>query len=129
MVLRLPTAFYQQRYAGDIASRVDANSAVADLVSGPLAPTLVGLLMVVIYGGVMFAFDPALAAVGVALGALNMAGITAVQRVLADENIKVKHFTSLFEPAIIIVMGVVVGFVALALVSAMYGIYKQVKVQ
>lgn len=40
---------------------------------------------------------------------------------------KVDHATSLFEPAIIIVMGVVVGFVAVALISAMYGIYNQVK--
>ena len=43
-------------------------------------------------------------------------------------EIKVKHFTSLFEPAIIIFMGLIVGFVAVALVSAMYGIYKQVNV-
>jgi type IV pilus assembly protein PilC len=35
--------------------------------------------------------------------------------------------TSLFEPAVIILMGVVVGFVAVALISAMYGIYSQVK--
>ena len=41
---------------------------------------------------------------------------------------RVDHATSLFEPAIIIVMGVVVGFVAVALISAMYGIYSQVKV-
>jgi type IV pilus assembly protein PilC len=41
---------------------------------------------------------------------------------------KVDHATSLFEPAIIILMGVVVGFVAVALISAMYGIYSQVKV-
>ena len=41
---------------------------------------------------------------------------------------KVKRFTSLFEPAVIITMGVVVGFVAVALISAMYGIYRQVKV-
>lgn len=41
---------------------------------------------------------------------------------------KVDRATSLFEPAIIIVMGVVVGFVAVALISAMYGIYNQVKV-
>ncbi len=88
-------AFYQQRYAGDIASRVDGNSAVADLVSGPLATTLVGLLMVVIYGGVMLAFDPVLAAVGVAVGVLNMPGIAAAQRMLADESIKVKHFSGL----------------------------------
>ena len=43
-------------------------------------------------------------------------------------DIKIKRFTSLFEPAVIIIMGVVVGFVAVALVSAMYGIYKQVTV-
>jgi len=42
-------------------------------------------------------------------------------------EVRVKHFTSLFEPAVIIFMGVVVGFVAVALISAMYGIYSQVK--
>lgn len=36
---------------------------------------------------------------------------------------KIKRFTNLFEPAVIIAMGVVVGFVAVALVSAMYGIF------
>ncbi|HVA70939.1 MAG TPA: type II secretion system F family protein [Acidimicrobiales bacterium] len=41
---------------------------------------------------------------------------------------KVDRATSLFEPAIIIFMGVIVGFVAVALISAMYGIYSQVKV-
>ena len=32
----------------------------------------------------------------------------------------------MFAPFIIIVMGIVVGFVAIALISAMYGIYNQV---
>jgi type IV pilus assembly protein PilC len=36
---------------------------------------------------------------------------------------KLKRLTSLFEPAILIVMGLIVGFVAVALVSAMYGIF------
>jgi type IV pilus assembly protein PilC len=40
----------------------------------------------------------------------------------------VARFTALFEPAVIIMMGIIVGFVAVALVSAMYGIYGQVKV-
>ena len=39
---------------------------------------------------------------------------------------KVKQITTLMEPAVLIVMGVIVGFVALALVSAMYGIYGKV---
>jgi type IV pilus assembly protein PilC len=42
---------------------------------------------------------------------------------------RLKRLTSLFEPAIIIVMGVIVGFVAVALVSAMYGIFNQVKLK
>ncbi len=41
---------------------------------------------------------------------------------------KLDRATALFEPAIIIFMGVIVGFVAVALISAMYGIYSQVKV-
>ncbi len=41
---------------------------------------------------------------------------------------KIKKLTSLFEPAVIIVMGLIVGFVAIALVSAMYGVFRQVKV-
>jgi len=39
---------------------------------------------------------------------------------------RIKKFTSMFEPAVIVFVGVVVGFVALALVSAMYGIFNQV---
>jgi type IV pilus assembly protein PilC len=39
---------------------------------------------------------------------------------------KLKRFTALFEPAVIVFVGVVVGFVAVALIAAMYGIYRQV---
>lgn len=41
---------------------------------------------------------------------------------------KIKKLTSLFEPAVIVVMGLLVGFVAVALVSAMYGVFHQVKI-
>jgi type IV pilus assembly protein PilC len=37
-------------------------------------------------------------------------------------DMRIKRFTSLFEPMVIIFMGVMVGFVALALVQAMYGV-------
>ncbi|MFC7495970.1 MULTISPECIES: type II secretion system F family protein [unclassified Nocardioides] len=40
---------------------------------------------------------------------------------------KVAKLTSLFEPLVIVVMGGIVGFVAVALVSAMYGIFNQVE--
>jgi len=38
---------------------------------------------------------------------------------------RLDRMTTIFEPAVVIFMGLVVGFVAVALVSAMYGIYNQ----
>ncbi len=47
----------------------------------------------------------------------------------ASDNVaaSVDKLTAWFEPMIIIFIGVVVGFVALAMVSAMYGLYNQVE--
>jgi type IV pilus assembly protein PilC len=41
---------------------------------------------------------------------------------------KIAKLTALFEPLVIIFMGLIVGFVAVALISAMYGIFNQVQV-
>ena len=47
----------------------------------------------------------------------------------SERTYKLKRLTTLFEPAVIVTMGVIVGFVAIALVSAMYGIYNQVNLK
>jgi type IV pilus assembly protein PilC len=65
--------------------------------------------------------------VGEETGTLDVQLETAALYYHRELEVRVKHFTSLFEPAVIIFMGVVVGFVAVALISAMYGIYSQVK--
>lgn len=41
---------------------------------------------------------------------------------------RLKKLTAFFEPAVIVIMGSVVGFVAVAMISAMYGIFNQVDV-
>jgi type IV pilus assembly protein PilC len=64
--------------------------------------------------------------VGEETGTLDMQLGTAAAFYRRELDLKVKHFTSLFEPAVIIFMGAIVGFVAVAMVSAMYGIYRQV---
>jgi type IV pilus assembly protein PilC len=46
-----------------------------------------------------------------------------------ERSYRLKRLTTLFEPAVIVLMGVMVGFVAIALVSAMYGIFNQVKIK
>src|SRR3954462_13894241 len=46
-----------------------------------------------------------------------------------ERTYRLKRLTTLFEPVVIVVMGLIVGFVAIALVSAMYGIFNQVKLK
>ena len=46
----------------------------------------------------------------------------------SELDYKLKSFTALFEPAVILFVGLIVGFVAIALISAMYGIYRQVHI-
>ena len=42
---------------------------------------------------------------------------------------RIKKFTTMFEPIMIVFVGVIVGFVAMALVSAMYGVLGNTKDQ
>lgn len=65
--------------------------------------------------------------VGEETGSLDTQLETTAQYYEVELDYKIKKLTSLFEPAVIVVMGVIVGFVAVALISAMYGIFNQVK--
>ncbi len=67
--------------------------------------------------------------VGENTGTLDVQLETAAAFYEQELDYKIKKLTTLFEPAMIIFMGLVVGFVAIALVSAMYGIFRQVKIQ
>lgn len=67
--------------------------------------------------------------VGESTGTLDHQLETAAQFYERELDYRLKRFTDLFEPAVIIAVGVVVGFVAVALVSAMYGVYDQVDIQ
>jgi type IV pilus assembly protein PilC len=66
--------------------------------------------------------------VGEDTGTLDQQLDTAAAFYDRELDYRIKRFTSLIEPTVIVLMGLIVGFVAIALVSAMYGIYHQVKV-
>ncbi|MFL6238896.1 MAG: type II secretion system F family protein [Actinomycetes bacterium] len=66
--------------------------------------------------------------VGETTGTLDDQLATAASYFDRELDYKVKRFTTIFEPATLIFVGLLVGFVALALVSAMYGIFRQVQV-
>lgn len=66
--------------------------------------------------------------VGEETGTLDTQLEVTAQYYEVELDYKIKKVTALFEPAVIVVMGLIVGFVAVALVSAMYGIFNQVEI-
>jgi type IV pilus assembly protein PilC len=66
--------------------------------------------------------------VGEETGTLDTQVTVAAEYFERELDYKVKKVTTLIEPIVIVVSGAIVGFVAIALVSAMYGIFREVHV-
>jgi NHLM bacteriocin system ABC transporter peptidase/ATP-binding protein len=71
-VLRLPVGFFTQRYAGEVSSRVSLNDRVAQLLSGELATTVLNIVMIAFYAGLMMQYDVVLTLLGVGTALLNL---------------------------------------------------------
>ncbi|HEX3527748.1 MAG TPA: NHLP family bacteriocin export ABC transporter peptidase/permease/ATPase subunit [Thermoanaerobaculia bacterium] len=85
-VLRLPSEFFSQRFAGDISSRVTINDRVAQLLSRDLATNALGAVMIVFFAALLFQYDAVLTLVGIAVVSLNIAALRYVSRRRVDGN-------------------------------------------
>ncbi len=85
-ILRLPTEFFSQRYAGDIAGRVQSNDKVAKLLSGQLATTALNLVMIVFYFILMLMYNHILALVGLVFAIINILYIRFVSTRRVEQN-------------------------------------------
>lgn len=64
-VLRMPVEFFTQRMAGDIAARKDTNASIASTLINTLAPTVLNMIMMVIYLVVILRYSVALTLIGI----------------------------------------------------------------
>ena len=85
-ILHLPVEFFTQRYAGDIAFRVQINDRVAQLLSGELATTAINLLLMVFYALLMLQYDLLLTLISVLVVALNVVALQYISRRRVDAN-------------------------------------------
>ena len=83
-LLQLPTAYFGQRFAGEIGSRVLINDKVAKVVSGKLATTVIDTTMTVFYAGLMFLYDIKLTLIVIAVSMLNIATVKLAGRLRTD---------------------------------------------
>jgi NHLM bacteriocin system ABC transporter peptidase/ATP-binding protein len=85
-ILRLPAAYFSQRYAGEIGSRVAINDKVADVVSGKLATTVIDGMMTVFYAALMLWYDVTLTLAVMAVALCNVGAVKFAGRVRADAS-------------------------------------------
>ena len=85
-ILRLPAAYFGQRFAGEIGSRVLINNKVAKVVSGKLATTMIDSFMTVFYAMLMFLYDGVLTAVVLTIALLNVAAVKLASRSRIDAS-------------------------------------------
>jgi len=84
--LRLPVEFFAQRYAGEIGNRVELNDRIARLLSGELATTALGVMVIAFYAVLMTQYDAVLAGIAMTTAVLNLAALRYVSRKRTDLN-------------------------------------------
>lgn len=85
-VLRLPVEFFNQRYAGDISSRVAINDRVATLLSRQLTGNILNAIMVVFYLYILLNYSVFLTFIGVLIAFLNILALKVISRKRVDGN-------------------------------------------
>ncbi len=87
-ILHLPVSFYDQRFAGEISSRVQLNDSLAGLLSGKLATTAIAAITVIFYAVIMLQYDVVLTSIGIAFVAFNLLALQWVSRRRVDANMR-----------------------------------------
>lgn len=87
-ILHLPVSFYDQRFSGEISSRIQLNDRLANLLSGKLATTVISTIMVVFYAIVMLQYDTVLTLIGVAFVVINLLALQWMTGQRVDTNIR-----------------------------------------
>jgi ATP-binding cassette subfamily C protein len=90
-LLRLPLAFYAQRFAGEIAYRMQLNHRVAELLSVKLTATAVALATLAAYAVVLMACNPLLACIGLPFTAANFLALRVMTRRRLEQNLRLSQ--------------------------------------
>ena len=85
-MLRLPSSYFGQRFAGEIGSRVQINDKVARVISGKLATTVIDTSMTVFYASLMMLVDVKMSVTVISISLLNAAAVKLAGRLRTDAS-------------------------------------------
>ena len=90
-LLRLPMQFFNQRYAAEVASRVNFNESIAGVLSGPAATAVLNLLVAIFYLLLLLQYNVTLTLIGVFFSSIDIIIFFALRRHLTDLNMKIQQ--------------------------------------
>ncbi len=90
-VLRLPVAFFQQRYAADVASRIQFNEANAEVLSNQGATAVLDLFIALFYLGLLIQYSVPLTLVGVSVSVVNLLVLLYMRRNMTDLTMRIQQ--------------------------------------
>lgn len=89
-MLRLPIAFFDQRSAGDLVSRMDSNSEINSFLAEDLAETVLNIFVAIFYAVVLFLYSPLLTCIGLANVAICVAVIYFSNRSISSITLRIQ---------------------------------------
>ncbi|MBQ2593969.1 MAG: NHLP family bacteriocin export ABC transporter peptidase/permease/ATPase, partial [Candidatus Riflebacteria bacterium] len=90
-LLRLPMQFFQQRYAAEVADRVDYNESIAEVLSGSAATAVLDLIVAVFYLLLLLQYNVTLTLIGIAFSSIGFIVFFAMRRRLTDLNMRIQQ--------------------------------------
>lgn len=90
-LLRLPMQFFNQRYAAEVASRVNFNESIAGVLSGPAATAVLNLFVAIFYLLLLLQYNVTLTIIGLFFSSIDIIIFFALRRHLTDLNMKIQQ--------------------------------------
>ncbi len=88
-VLSLPERFFSQRFAGDIAVRVQYNNAISEFIASRLIPLIAGSVLLIFYLILTLLYSPILGLIVFVTTGLNAVAVSLNLRFLNDASLQI----------------------------------------
>lgn len=90
-LLRLPMEFFQQRYGGEVASRVQFNETVASVLTGQAATVVLDVLVALFYLSLLFQYNVTLTLIGIVFSLINAGILLLMFRWMTEQQMKIQQ--------------------------------------
>ncbi len=90
-LLRLPMEFFQQRYGGEVAARVQFNEQVASVLTGQAATAVLDVAMTVFFLILLFQYNVYLTLIGVVFSLVNLAILYFMFRWMTEQQMSIQQ--------------------------------------